>query len=418
MRKLSKKSELGTLLKQWRGVRGRSQLDISVDTGISQRQISFIESGRSVPSRVTLMGIAQALEIPLRERNVLLLAAGYAPVYSDAAWNSDEMKSISKALERMLAQHEPYPAVVMDRYWNVLMTNEGAPRFFNCFIDLSARPAPRNMLHLMFDPTGMRPFIADWEALAKALIQRVYQETVGHVTDDKTRELVGDLLAYPQVPTVWKELQMPTALPMIPMSFVKEGMTMNYFSLVTTVGTPQTIAAQELRVECLYPADDGTEALHAKVLAGCLLTEALACTTRIVNDLNWLENLRCARRSRQARRRCAGAPITSCYLRLRSSLGALTTLPLLVLILIHLAPALLTRAALGAVLSFAILMLCMLLPLASLVLATLALLTALVLTTLALVGHKNLASRCLRLQNTAFATSGLSETGRGSVSVG
>ncbi|MBV9913226.1 MAG: helix-turn-helix transcriptional regulator, partial [Sinobacteraceae bacterium] len=95
MDKLPKNNELGDLLKQWRGVRGRSQLDISVDTGISQRQISFIESGRSVPSRSTLMGIAQALEIPLRERNALLLAAGYAPVSSGAAWNSDEMKSIS-----------------------------------------------------------------------------------------------------------------------------------------------------------------------------------------------------------------------------------------------------------------------------------------------------------------------------------
>src|SRR5215470_10657591 len=118
MKQMLRKSELGDLLKQWRGLRGRSQLDISVDTGISQRQISFIESGRSVPSRPTLMGIAQALEIPLRERNALLLAAGYAPLYSEAAWNSGEMRSISKALERVIAQHEPYPAVVMDRYWN------------------------------------------------------------------------------------------------------------------------------------------------------------------------------------------------------------------------------------------------------------------------------------------------------------
>src|SRR6185437_805815 len=131
MNKMQKKSELGDLLKQWRGLRGRSQLDISVDTGISQRQISFIESGRSVPSRPTLLGLAQALEIPLRERNALLLAAGYAPMYSEAAWDSDEMRSITKALERVLAQHEPYPAMVMDRYWNVLLTNNVAPRFFD-----------------------------------------------------------------------------------------------------------------------------------------------------------------------------------------------------------------------------------------------------------------------------------------------
>jgi transcriptional regulator with XRE-family HTH domain len=267
MHKLPKRTELGTLLKQWRGARGRSQLDISVDTGISQRQISFIESGRSVPSRTTLIGIAQALDIPLRERNALLLAAGYAPLYSDAPWNSDEMKSVGKALQRMLTQHEPYPAIVLDRYWNVLLSNEAAPKFFNCFIDMGARPAPRNMLHLMFDPAGMRPHIAHWETLAKALIQRVYREATGHIADPKTDELVKHLLAYPQVQADWKTPEMPNALPLIPMSFVKDGAVMNYFSLVTTVGTPQTIAAQELRVECLYPADDETEGLHTKLLA-------------------------------------------------------------------------------------------------------------------------------------------------------
>ena len=267
MNKLPRNTELGDLLKQWRGARGRSQLDISVDTGISQRQISFIESGRSVPGRSTLMVIAQALEIPLRERNALLLAAGYAPLYSDAAWNSDEMKSITRALERMIARHEPYPAIIMDRYWNVLLANDAAPRFFNCFIDMSERPSPRNMLHLMFDPKGMRPFIANWEALAKTLIQRVHREAVGHVVDQKTKDLVAELLAYPDVQSDWRAPEMPGALPMIPISFVKDGATMNYFSLVTTVGTPQTIAAQELRVECMYPADDETEVFHAKLLA-------------------------------------------------------------------------------------------------------------------------------------------------------
>jgi transcriptional regulator with XRE-family HTH domain len=267
MDKLPKKNELGNLLKQWRGVRGRSQLAISVNTGISQRQISFIESGRSVPSRSTLMCIAQALQIPLRERNALLLAAGYAPLYSNAAWNSDEMKSVGKALERMIAQHEPYPAIVMDRYWNVLLTNDAAPRFFNCFIDMSARPSPRNMLHLMFDPKGMRPFIADWEALGKTLIQRVHSESVGHIVDQTTQGLVAELLAYPDVQSNWRAPERLSALPIIPMSFVKDGAMMNYFSLITTVGTPQTIAAQELRVECMYPADDETEVLHAKLLA-------------------------------------------------------------------------------------------------------------------------------------------------------
>ena len=149
-------SEVGVLLRHWRALRGRSQFDLSLDTGVSQKHISFIESGRSAPGRQTLMGIAQALDVPLRDRNALLLAAGYAPVFSQEPWNAAEMRSINKVLERMLRQHEPFPAVVMDRHWNVLMSNESAPRFFNRFIDLSQRPTPRNLLHLMFDPRGMR----------------------------------------------------------------------------------------------------------------------------------------------------------------------------------------------------------------------------------------------------------------------
>jgi transcriptional regulator with XRE-family HTH domain len=259
-------NELGVLLRHWRDLRGKSQFDLSLDTGVSQRHISFIESGRSAPSRQTLLEIAQALDIPLRDRNTLLLAAGYAPIYSEGAWNGPEMQSVTGALERMLRQHEPFPAVVMDRYWDVLMTNEAAPRFFNCFIDMAARKTPRNLLHLMFDPNGMRPFIANWEAVAKSLFQRVYRESVGRVIDDRTRALLAALLAYPDVKTEWKNPVELSATPVIPIGFVRGDQVLSYFSMVTTVGTPQTIAAQELRIECMFPADAATEAHHRKMM--------------------------------------------------------------------------------------------------------------------------------------------------------
>ena len=259
-------NELGVLLRHWRDVRGRSQFDLSLDTGVSQKQISFVESGRSVPGRQTLTVIAQALDIPLRDRNTLLLAAGYAPIYSEGAWNAPEMRSVTSALQRMLRQHEPFPAMVMDRYWNVLMTNESAPRFFNCFIDMAARDGPRNMLHLMFDPGGMRPFVANWEDVAQGLFQRVYRESVGRVVDEETRELLAALLAYPDVKTEWKAPKALSTMPVIPISFVKDDHALNYFSMVTTVGTPQTIAAQELRIECMFPADEATEVHHIKMM--------------------------------------------------------------------------------------------------------------------------------------------------------
>lgn len=262
--------ELGALLRQWRSVRGKSQLDLSLDTGVSQRHISFIESGRSVPGRQTLSELAEALGVPLRERNALLLAAGYAPMYPESAWDAAEMQGVTRALDRMLRQHAPFPAVVMDRYWNVLMANDSAPQFFNCFIDMNARTGPRNILHLMFDPEGMRPYILNWEQVARSLIQRVAAESVGRVIDEQTRELLSSLLAYPDVDPAWpggqSAMSSRQATPVIPMTFVKDGQPLSYFSMVTTVGTPQTVAAQELRIECMFPMDEATEALHMKMM--------------------------------------------------------------------------------------------------------------------------------------------------------
>jgi transcriptional regulator with XRE-family HTH domain len=257
--------DLGHLLRHWREVRGISQLNLALDAGMSQRHLSFVESGRSTPSRQVLTSIAQALDVPLRERNAIFLAAGYAPLYSEAQWDAKEMQGITRALDRMLRQHDPFPAIVMDRYWNVLATNASSPRFFGSFIDMAARKGRRNMLHLIFDPDGMRPFVADWETVAKSLIQRIYRETVGRVLDEGTRDLLDALSAYPGVDASWR-LHGATGsspdLPMIPMGFCREGKVLSYFSMVTTVGAPQSVAAQELRIESLFPADEETERLH------------------------------------------------------------------------------------------------------------------------------------------------------------
>jgi transcriptional regulator with XRE-family HTH domain len=262
-------NDLGALLRQWRGARNKSQMEASLDAGVSQRHLSFIEIGRSVPSRETLIGIAEALEIPYRDRNSLLLAAGYAPMYEDAGWDEQDLRSVTEALNRMLRQHEPYPAFVMDRYWNVLQTNTAAPRFFNSFVDLSSRPQPRNLLHLMFDPAGMRPFIANWEKLARTLIQRVYRESVGRVLDEKSQDLISALLAYPGTKPEWRTPQVqqaPSDLPVIPIRILKDGATLSYFSMLTTLATPQAIATQELRIESMFPLDESTETHHARIM--------------------------------------------------------------------------------------------------------------------------------------------------------
>jgi len=248
-----REDELGDLLRYWRRQRGKSQLDLSLDAGISQRHLSFVESGRSVPSRNLLLAVSEKLDIPLRERNVLLLVSGYAPVYDECAWEEPEMAMVTKAIDRVLSQQEPHPALVLDRYWNVIRTNEAAPRFFGSFIDLAARKQPRNLLDLMLDPAGMRPFIESWTEVAAGLLQRVYREAAGHVVDKQTIELINDLKKYPGVSDL--STVPNTQSPVLPITFVRGSERFSYFSLITTVGTPQCVTAQELRIECMFPTE-------------------------------------------------------------------------------------------------------------------------------------------------------------------
>lgn len=245
--------QLGELLRYWRQERGKSQLALSLDTGISQRHLSFVESGRSTPSRDFLSVVSDALNIPLRERNVLLLASGFAPQYSEQSLDSGQMAIVTRAIDRMLQQHEPHPALVLDRRWNVVRSNDAAPRFFGAFMDLEQWPKPRNLLDLMFDPAGMRPFVEQWELVAAGLLQRVRREAVGQVLDAELQELLERLREYPGVRAL-KPLRGPQS-PVLPIVFRRGEQRLSYFSLITTVGTPQCVTAQELRVECMFPTD-------------------------------------------------------------------------------------------------------------------------------------------------------------------
>lgn len=253
--------ELGRLLKVWRGIRGLSQVELSLETGISQRHLSFIESGRSAPSRHTLMIVADGLEMPFRERNQLLLAAGFAPAYGDESWDTAALTVVRHALDRVLIQHEPFPALVMDRYWNIMMANESLKHMLGSFVELERWSKPRNLLQMIFDPTGLRPFIADWDRFSAALIQRVRREAVGGAIDEATQTLLDSLHAYPDAVVGPTDGYTPD-LPVIPLTLVDADRRLSYFSLVTTVGTPRTPGPQELRIECMAPVDRATEAWH------------------------------------------------------------------------------------------------------------------------------------------------------------
>jgi transcriptional regulator with XRE-family HTH domain len=250
---------VGRLLQYWRQVRRMSQLALATEARVTPRHVSFVESGRASPSREMVLTLASTLDLPLRDRNQLLLAAGYAPVYHDTELDRPAMAPVRAAIDRMLGRHEPYPAVVLSRHWDVLQTNAAAEALFGWLLGPPAGPA--NVVRLMFDPHGLRPHVANWPDVAQSLIQRIHREAVGGVQDPRTVALLDEILAAPGVPRRWHPPDFTAdLLPVVPVEFAKDGRTLRYFSMVTTVGTPQDIAAQEIRLESFFPTDDATAA--------------------------------------------------------------------------------------------------------------------------------------------------------------
>ena len=257
---------MGALLQYWRKARHLSQLGLAAEAEVSSRHVCFVETGRASPSRDMVLRLSRVLDLPLRERNTLLLAAGFAPMYQETKLEAPELSSVRAALDAILRQQEPFPAVVMNRYWDILGRNEAARHFFKFLLGDRAPAVPGNVLRMMFDPNGVRPFVENWPAVAEALVQRVHRECVGGVTDERTRALLAELLAYPGVPRSWHKASPGTPMfPVVPVTFVKEGQRYNFFSTVTTLGTPQDITVQEIRIECFFPVDTATESAARKL---------------------------------------------------------------------------------------------------------------------------------------------------------
>jgi transcriptional regulator with XRE-family HTH domain len=260
---------VGSLLQQWRKTRRLSQLALATQAEISSRHLCFIETGRSRPSRDMVLLLASVLDVPLRERNGLLLAAGFAPVYLESKLEAPDLAAVRGALDAILRQQEPFPAVVMNRTWDVLRTNAAATRFFGYIAGERAASLPPNVLRMMFHPDAMRPHVANWDAVAESLVRRVHREAIGGVPDDATSKLLAEILAYPGVPASWRTANLAPILPVVPVTFQKGTQQFRFFSTVTTLGTPQDITVQEIRIECFFPADDAT-AEAARALASAV----------------------------------------------------------------------------------------------------------------------------------------------------
>jgi len=262
------------LLKSWREMRKCSQLDLALTSRISQRHVSFLESGRARPSREMVLQLSEALEVPLRERNTLLNAAGFAAMYRETELKSAVMAPVREALKLMLDHHEPNPASVVDREWNLLMGNQALVRVFGLVGDVAAmwqRVCPdgvHNVLKVTFHPEGFRPYIANFDEAAPVLLNRTRREAAA-CGSDKLLKLIDEILAYPGIPEAWRapDWQAPPP-PVLPLHLAKGELQLKLFSMITTFGTPQDITTDELRVESFFPADAASAALLKALAAG------------------------------------------------------------------------------------------------------------------------------------------------------
>jgi MmyB-like transcription regulator ligand binding domain len=221
--------------------------------------MSFVETGRARPSREMVLRLARALEVPLRERNGMLLAAGFAPAYRADPLESRPFEGIATALSAMLEHHAPFPAVVMDRGWNVLRANPGALELFGQMLAPQPMPDPANVLELMLAPGPVRGAVSNWDAVALALLDRVQREAVGRALDESTTRLVARLRQQPEVAAALAGVtDEPSGGPVVDVRFRLAEGEVRFFSVVSTIGTPSDITAQELRIEAFFPSDAET----------------------------------------------------------------------------------------------------------------------------------------------------------------
>jgi transcriptional regulator with XRE-family HTH domain len=256
---MSDESGFAAHLRQWRHRRGWSQLDLALRADISQRHLSFLELGRASPSRDMVLRLAAALDVPLRQHNALLVAAGFAPVWQEARLDAPELAEVREALDYMLTQQEPFPGVAVDRHWNLLKANRGAVRLVEYLVGPLAPEAAVNLADALVAPDVFRPYLVNWTEVVRHFIRSVEADAA---TDGRpeTVALLARLLAYDGVrPLLKGHVPETTAGPVLPMHFRKNDVSLRLFTTIATLGTPQDILLQELRIECFFPMDRDTE---------------------------------------------------------------------------------------------------------------------------------------------------------------
>jgi len=249
----------GDLLRQWRQRRRLSQLDLAIAADVSSRHLSFVETGRSRPTSDMILRLAEHLDVPLRDRNALLLAGGYAPAYPERGLAAPELQAVQDALQKVLKGHEPYPAVVVNRWWELVAANAGIALFTGQVKPELLEP-PVNVLRLSLHPDGMAPQIAnlpEWRAHLLARLRHQAEAT----GDTRLADLHDELAAYPG-----GQAEPPPARAdvVVPLRYRANGRELSFLSITAVVGTPMDVTVSELAIESFYPADAPTaDALRA-----------------------------------------------------------------------------------------------------------------------------------------------------------
>jgi len=271
---------VGGMLREWRQRRRLSQLDLACEAEISARHLSFLETGRASPSRDMVLHLAEQLEIPLRERNVLLVAAGYAPVFPERAITDPALHAAREAIDLVLAGHEPYPAIAIDRHWTLAASNNAVPPLLAGAAPALLQP-PVNVLRLSLHPDGLAPRIANLPQWRSHLLARLRHQ-INITADPMLVELMRELSEYP-VPSsagsTERAQEREFGGVVVPVQFVTEAGVLSFISTTTVFGTPVDVTLSELALESFFPADAAT-AETLRHLGGRSAPSALAEGTR------------------------------------------------------------------------------------------------------------------------------------------
>ncbi|GAB2633965.1 helix-turn-helix domain-containing protein [Nocardia goodfellowii] len=256
-------SPVGALLREWRQRRRLSQLELALAADSSARHLSCVETGKAQPSRAMVLKLCEVLEVPLRERNTVLLAGGFAPEYRESSLDDEELSSARTALEAMLSAHEPYPAVVVDRYWNVVTTNR-AMALFEGEVDDRLMECP-NMYRLALHPGSpdATTYMVNHGQVREFLLDRLLRQ-VQATGDPILRELYDEVSGYPVPPGTESDLRAPTPFA-VPLRIATPMGELQMFSTMVTFGAPADVTLSELAIELFYPLDDFTAITLARL---------------------------------------------------------------------------------------------------------------------------------------------------------